>query len=135
MENDYPGMWQRWFRNQCVAVGWHAEWGYPLSGDITASEHGAAWSRARSAIKRIEIGDYVVVSLRGHRVGRLGEVTGKAIEDHQWDPLVPRTRQRPDGEMGRRILVRWDLTVGPDNRDEVVLLPEGCRFSSGELRP
>ena len=37
--------------------------------------------------------------------------------------------------MGRRILVRWDLTIGPDNRDEVVLLPEGHRFSSGELRP
>ncbi len=37
--------------------------------------------------------------------------------------------------MGRRIFVRWDLTVGPDNRDEVVLLPEGRRFSSGELRP
>jgi hypothetical protein len=37
--------------------------------------------------------------------------------------------------MGRRIFVRWDLTVGPDNRDEVVLLPDGHRFSSGELRP
>jgi hypothetical protein len=135
MEDDYPGMWQRWFRNQCVAVGWHADWGFPLSGQITASEHGPAWTRARSAIKRIEIGDFVVVSLRGNRVGRVGEVTGKAIEDHQWNPLVPRTKQRTDGEMGRRIFVRWDLTVGPDNRDEVVLLPDGHRFSSGELRP
>ena len=135
MENDYPGMWQRWYRNQCVAVGWHAKWGYPLSGEITASQHVAAWTRARSAIKRIEIGDVIVVSLRGHRVGRLGEVTGKAIEDNQWDPLVPQTRQRPNGEMGRRIFVRWDLTVGPDKREDVVLLPEGHRFSTGELRP
>jgi len=135
MENDYPGMWQRWYRNQCVAVGWHAKWGYPLSGEITASKYVAAWTRARSAIKRIEIGDFVVVSLRGHRVGRLGEVTGKAIEDNQWDPLVPQTKQRPNGEMGRRIFVRWDLTVGPDKREDVVLLPEGHRFSTGELRP
>lgn len=135
MEDDYPGMWQRWFRNQCVGVGWHAEWGFPLNGEITADEHGAAWARARSAIKRIQVGDVVVVSLRGHRVGRLGEVTGKAIEDHEWSPLVPRTKQRPDGEMGRRIFVRWDLTLGPDNRDEVIFLPEGNRFSSGELRP
>jgi hypothetical protein len=65
----------------------------------------------------------------------LGEVTGKAIEDNQWDPLVPQTKQRPNGEMGRRILVRWDLTVGPDKREDVVLLPEGRRFSTGELRP
>jgi len=135
MENDYPGMWQRWYRNQCVAVGWHAKWGYPLSGEITASKYVAAWTRARSAIKRIEIGDFVVVSLRGHRVGRLGEVTGKGIEDHQWDPLVPQTKQRPNGEMGRRIFVRWDLTLGPDKREDVVLLPEGRRFSTGELRP
>jgi hypothetical protein len=28
----YPGMWQRWFKNQCVAVGWAAQWGYRLNG-------------------------------------------------------------------------------------------------------
>jgi hypothetical protein len=135
MEDTFPGMWQRWFRNQCVAVGWTAESGYPLDGRITAKEHGPAWSRARSGIKRIETGDFIIVSLRGNRVGRLGEVTGKEIEDHQWNPLVPATKERPDGEMGRRIFVRWDLTSGPDNRDEVVLLPEGARFTNGELRP
>jgi hypothetical protein len=135
MEDDYPGMWQRWFRNQCVGVGWHCKWGYPLSGTVMASEHSASWIRARSAIQRVEVGDFVIVSLRGNRVGRLGEVTGKAIDDHQWNPLVPPTLQRPDGEMGRRIFVRWDLKLGPDNRDEVVLLPAGRRFSSGELRP
>ncbi|MDZ4078508.1 MULTISPECIES: endonuclease NucS domain-containing protein [Hydrocarboniphaga] len=37
--------------------------------------------------------------------------------------------------MGRRILVRWDLTVGPDNQDLVVQLPTGGTLSSGELRP
>ncbi len=54
----------------------------------------------------------IIMSLRGHRVGRLGEVTGKAIEDADWNPLVLRTKDDPDGEMGRRIFVRWDLTAG-----------------------
>ncbi len=108
MEDRFPGMWQRWFRSQCVAVGWHSEWGFPLKGHIPAEEHAAAWSRARSSLQKIKIGDHIIVSLRGHRVGRLGEVTGKAIEDADWNPLVPRTKDEPDGEMGRRIFVRWD---------------------------
>jgi hypothetical protein len=135
MEDRFPGMWQRWFRSQCVAVGWHSEWGFPLKGPIPAKEHAAAWSRARSSLQKIKNGDQIIVSLRGHRVGRLGEVTGKAVEDADWNPLVPRTKDEPDGEMGRRIFVRWDLTTGPDNRDEIVLLPLEARFSSGELRP
>lgn len=113
MEDTFPGMWQRWYRNQCVAVGWHRKWGYPLTGTITAKDYGPAWSRARSALHKIEVGDCIIVSLRGNRVGRLGEVTGKAIEDNDWKPLVPLTKDYPDGEMGRRIFVRWDLNHGP----------------------
>jgi len=134
MEDQFPGMWQRWYKSQCVAVGWHGKWGYPLTGEITAKEHGPAWSRARSGLQRIQLGDYVVVSLKWNHVGRIGEVTGKAIEDDDWNPLVPRTKDYPDGEMGRRIFVRWDLITGPESRDEIVLLPEGARFTSGELR-
>jgi RecB family endonuclease NucS len=37
--------------------------------------------------------------------------------------------------MGRRVFVRWDLTVGPDNRDMVVALPREAQISTGELRP
>ena len=131
-EDIYPGMWQRWFKNQCVAVGWASHWGYKLNGD---TEGGKGWSTARNAIKDIEIGDYVVVALRGHRVGRIGQVTGKAIGDDDWNPLVPPSPDMPDGEMGRRIFVRWELTTGPDNQDLVIQLPEGKTFSNGELRP
>lgn len=130
MEDRYPGMWHRWYRHQCVAVGWHAKWGYSLHGPT----NDPGWSRARSALQRITVGDHVVVALHGHRVGRIGEVTDKLIRDEDWDPLVPRTKRDPDGEMGRRVLVRWDMTVGPDTRDQVVLLPDGCRFTGGELR-
>ena len=131
-ENVYPGMWQNWYRNQCVAVGWAAKWGFNLDGPFTG---GRGWRAARNALKEMKLGDYAVVALRGHRVGRIGEITGKAIGDDQWNPLVPRGPGLDDGEMGRRVNVRWDLTVGPDNQDLVVQLPTGCTFSIGELRP
>ena len=132
MENHYPGMWQRWFRNQCVAVGWKGSWGFSLRGK---TQGGSGWNRARRALDQITVGDKIVVQLRNHRFGRVGEVTGKAIEDADWDPLVPPTMDDPDGEMGRRVFVRWDLTIGPDDRDLVVQVPEGKRLSQGELRP
>lgn len=131
-ESKYPGMWQRWFLNQCAAVGWASQWGYKLDGQ---TKGGRGWSTARKAIKKMEIGDSIVVALHGHRIGRLGEITGKAIGDDQWNPLVPPGPELPDGEMGRRIFVRWDLTVGPDDFDLVVQLPSGRTFTSGELRP
>ena len=131
MEDRYPGMWHRWYRHQCVAVGWCAKWGYTLQG---SAKNDPGWARARSALQQIAVGDHVVVALRGHRVGCIGEVTGKRISDEYWEPLVPRTKRDPDGEMGRRVLVRWDMTVGPDSRDHVVLLPEHRRFTRGELR-
>jgi hypothetical protein len=68
-------------------------------------------------------------------VGRLGYVTGKSVGDDEWSPLVPKNKDYPHGEMGRRILVRWDLTVGPESQDLVVALPAASRFNSGELRP
>ena len=132
MEDDFPGMWQRWFKNQCVAVGWASKWGYKLNGN---TDGGKGWKTARKAIKEIKIGDYIIVALRRNRVGRIGQVTGKAIGDDEWHPLVPKSRLLPDGEMGRRIYVRWDLTTGPDNQDLVIQLPKEKRFTTGELRP
>ena len=131
MEDEYPGMWQRWFKEQCVAVGWASSWGFRLDGK---TKGGLGWNIARKAIKEMAVGDYVVVALRDSRVGRIGQITGKAIGDDAWDPLVPRSPVMPDGEMGRRILVRWELTTGPDNQDLVVQLPEGNRFNGAQLR-
>jgi hypothetical protein len=132
MENVYPGMWQRWFKNQCVAVGWNSSWGFTLDDSVKSSR---GWSRARNSLREMSVGDLVVVALRGHRVGRIGQITEKLIDDGRWEPLVPPGPDMPDGEMGRRINVRWDLTVGPDDNDLVVQLPVYRRFSSGELRP
>lgn len=131
-ENIFPGMWQRWFKNQCVAVGWASKWGFKLNGK---TDGGRGWSMARNAIKEMKNGDYVIVALHSHRVGRIGQITNKEIEDHQWNPLVPIDPDMPDGEMGRRIFVRWDLTIGPNNQDLVIQLPEGQTFTMAELRP
>ena len=132
LENKYPGMWQRWFRHQCIGIGWPPGDGHHLDGPSAGRQ---GWNRARKALKSVAVGDDVIVTLRGHRVGRLGTVTGKAIEDDQWDPLVPSSRDLHSGDMGRRLLVRWDLTVGPDSRDMVVALPSEVQLASGELRP
>jgi hypothetical protein len=131
-EDKYPGMWQRWYINQCVAVGWSGKWGFKLEGK---SKTNRGWSTARNRLKEIQNGDYVVVALKGHKVGRLGTVYEKAIGDNFWEPLVPPSKSSPDGEKGRRIYVRWILNVGPLNPDLVVQLPGGITFNQGELRP
>lgn len=46
LENNYPGMWQRWFKYQCVAVGWPPP-KHRLYGE---SDGGRSWSQARNAI-------------------------------------------------------------------------------------
>src|SRR5208283_107556 len=94
-ENTYPGMWQRWYRNQSVAVGWAAKWGFKLHGQSTS---GSGWGTARNALNDMEPGDYVVVSLRNYRVGRVGEIVRKHIEDGEWNPFVPKGPGLPDGE-------------------------------------
>jgi hypothetical protein len=124
-------MWQRWYKHQCVAVGWYSKWGFLLKGPT--DDHG--WSRTRKSLEAIGRGDMIVVSLRGNRVGRIGEVTGKAVADTDWNTLVPPSRDEPDGEMGRQIFVRWDMSIGPDSRDMVVALPPEAQLTSGELRP
>ena len=127
-EDKYPGMWQRWFKNQCVAIGWPRERGYKLNGKSEGSSRG--WSAARKAM-----GDLVLVSLKGHRIGRLGEIVGKRIADNEWNPLIPRGPQIPHGDKGRRILVRWELITGPDDPDMVIKIPPEFTFTNGELRP
>ncbi len=132
MEDKWPGLWRRCFQHQAASLGWPAQWRYKLDGTTRKS---AAWSRARNALREIHPGDKIVVQLRGNRIGRIGEVVRLAVGDREWDPLVPRSKREPIGEMGRRIIVRWDLVNGPTDPDLVVLLPPGARLTPGILRP
>ena len=131
-EDEYPGMWRRWFRNQCVAVGFASPLGYTLEGNSIERN----WTITRNRIIDMEIGDYVVVSLQNKRVGRMGQITGKAIRDDEWNPLVPERIRPPHGEMGRRILVRWELTTGPESQDLIIQMPHDRSFLfPTEVRP
>jgi hypothetical protein len=130
MEADFPGLWRQWFKHQCVAAGWSPSNGFRLHGK---TENQRGWSRARKALIDVKVGDAIVVALRGRRIGRLGWVTEKAIEDNQWNPLVEKSSDWPAGQMGRRISVRWDLKHSPESMDLVVQLPE--EFDRGGRHP
>ena len=132
MEEDFPGMWQRWLRSQSVGIGWPP--GTESDFKLRESHESDGWNNARKPLQRIEKGDFVVVALSNHRVGRIGQVVGKEIEDDEWNPLVSPEVHPPFGEMGRRINVRWDLEAGPISRDEVIKLPKKYRFTAGEVR-
>ena len=132
MEDEFPGLWQQWYRHQCVAVGFSPYLGQKLHGK---TKDLGGWNAARARLLEIAVGHFVVVALKGNRIARLGQVTSIHIEDDQWDPLVPGSKENPKGEIGRRIQVRWDLACGPEDRDLVIALPPGARFNSGELRP
>lgn len=134
----HPGQWQFWFREQCCAVGWPpSEWNgrkqdgwsidarYPGEKDFTTT---------MNSLRRMRRDDWIVATLPGHRVGRLGRVVGLAVEDEDWNPIVRPTTAAGFGENGRRILVRWELTTGPADPSRVVLLPPSARFNAGEIR-
>jgi hypothetical protein len=135
-EHRYPGLWHTWFKNQVVAVGWSALWGFKLTGG--RSEPG--WSRARKQLAEMSPGDWVVVQLMHSRIGRVGRIVELQVEDDRWQPTVKpvsggRSRVERDGENGRRILVRWDLSAGSLDPDWVTHLPKEARFSPGKIRP
>lgn len=127
LEEEYPGLWRRWFKAQCVAVRWTPEKGYHLDGETKP------WTRARNALKRMQPGDRIVAQLSENRIGRIGTVTETRVRDDQWDPLVPKGPNIEHGEMGRRINVRWDLEGGPDDPDTVVDLPAGTHLGRGTI--
>jgi len=124
----HPGQWQYWFREQCCAVGW-APPEYTLAG-VSRDQ---AWTGARNALVAMQPSDWILASLPDNRVGRLGQVV-QCVRDDTWNPIVPASSKHSRGENGRRILVRWDLTVGPDDPSKVVLLPKEIRFTPGEAR-
>lgn len=130
MENRFPGLWYQLYRHQCVAIGWP-----PPRNKLNGNKKEPGLARVRKALSRMAIGDYVVAALKGNRVARLGQVTAFAVKDSEWDPLVPKSKDLPVGQMGRRIQVRWDLACGPIERDSIVSLPEGSRLAVSELLP
>jgi hypothetical protein len=75
--------------------------------------------------------DQVVIQLPGNRIARIGSVVAVKVKDQDWNPLVPATADLPHGEQGRRIEVRWNMELGPDDSEMVVELPIGARLGGG----
>jgi endonuclease NucS-like protein len=122
MEHRFPGMWQRWYKAQCAAVGWPLQSLGVYSTDV-------AWSACQNRLGEMSPGDWIAVQLRGRRIARLGEIVRLEVADTQWNPLVRPTKQLPEGEMGRRIIARWSLEGMPDDPDIVVKLPDSLRLA------
>jgi hypothetical protein len=128
-EKEVAGLWQRWFKNQCVAIGWRIRPGVALEGPTKSP----GWARARNVLKKIEPGDMILVQLKDNRVGRVGEVVRSEFD--KWNPLVPPTKKHPHGQYGIRIAVRWDLNVGPTDVATVVELSRDSQLPPNVARP
>lgn len=131
MEDRYPGLWHSWYLRQVAAVGWPPGWGYSLNGKRSKE---LGWTIARNCLSGVTPGDKVVVALRDHRVGRVGQVVRLNVSDDEWNPTVPPGPGLPHGEQGRQMLVRWDLMRGPLGPDTVVRLPKEARLTGAKLR-
>ena len=131
-EDDYPGLWRQWLKHQCVTDGHSPDRGCHLKGK---TKGGMDWRKTINRLVEIEPGDEIVATLPGRRIGRIGEVIRKKVDDGEWDCLVESINdpEWPNGYMGRRIEVRWDLEHGPDDWDLVVQLPEGLNLGRGTM--
>lgn len=129
MEKEYPGLWHTWFKEQIIAVGWP-----PDNFGLTTPTDDRSWSGARRCLTQIQPRDKVVVQLKNWRVGRIGTVLSKQIDDKEWNPSVP-AKPGDIGEMGRRVQVRWDLTTGPLTPSFVIELPPEVRPNPRIWRP
>lgn len=92
-EKEFPGLWPRWFKYQCVAVGWSEKKGFTLEGKAQDQ----SWAKARNALKRVKQGDLILAQLKDSRVARIGEVVRAEIRDDQWNPTVPPSKEKPGG--------------------------------------
>jgi hypothetical protein len=128
-EKEVAGLWQRWFKNQCVAIGWRIKPGFTLDGPTRSM----GWARARNVLKQIKPGHMILVQLKDNRVGRVGEVV--RTEFDKWNPLVPASKKHSHGRFGTRVAVRWDLNIGPTDVGTVIGLPKGSQLPPNVARP
>src|SRR5207302_4244005 len=107
MENDWPGLWQLWLRHQCVTVGYPPGNAYKIEGRNLKGK--SDWNKAKRALKEIKPGHFIVATLPDRRIGRLGEVIRNETGGDRWQVLIPKSPDDKYGQMGRRVLVRWEI--------------------------
>lgn len=116
------GVWRRWYRENCVAVGWGPPiWSYEGGGEITPG-----WRFVRNRLMEIEPGDKVIPFLLKWRIGPIGTVREMAVADSDWNPTVKGGDYGEEPELGRRILVTWEVNGMPPE-GMVATVPAGQR--------
>src|SRR5271166_3615926 len=118
------GVWARWYKDNCVAVGWP-----PPEWTFEGGTESNGWEWTRDRLKQVKIGDKIVPFLLRWRIGPVGTVTGLQIADSEWNPTVEQGKyaDNPDEpELGRRILVNWDIAGMPPG-GKAALVPVATR--------
>lgn len=100
------GVWARWYREKCVAVGW-----YPPDYCFEGQTDDPGWTYARNRLREIRPGDKIIPFLMKWRIGPVGTVVEVKAADAQWDPTVAKRRLRPKQ---RRIGKAHSSDVGAD---------------------
>jgi hypothetical protein len=118
------GVWERWYRENCVAVGWPPpNW----SLEVPAQDHN--WNYARNRLNEIRPGDYIIPCLLEWRIGPVGTVREVRVADSQWNATVDQgayLKNPEEPELGRRILVTWE-TAGMPRNGRCALVPSEQR--------
>ena len=130
MEEEYPGLWRLWFKNQCVTDGHSPHMKWKMTGKTRKKD---GWIVTKNALTEIQLNDLIVVALPGRRIGRIGKVIEKKVGDDEWDPLFPgmsgdKGTGWGKGFMGRRISVHWELNDVPYSPDTVIQLHAEIRM-------
>jgi hypothetical protein len=103
------GVWKRWYREQCVAVGWYPPiWSFEGQGENTQG-----WQIARNRLNEIKPGDKVIPFLLKWRIGPVGTVKEVKVADVDWNPTVEKGNYSDEKDLGRRILVTWEQAGMP----------------------
>jgi hypothetical protein len=113
------GVWARWYREKCVAVGWP-----PPNWNLDGPTESFGWAYARNRLKEIRPGDKVIPFLLKWRIGPVGTVRALRVADAEWNQTVEKgiySLNIEEPELGRRLLVTWErIEMPPDGRCALV---------------
>ena len=98
-----PGVWSTWYRENCVTLGWP-----PPTWRLEGPTESLGWEYARTRVKQIKPGDYVIPYLMKYRLGPVARVVDVRVRDEEWEPTVPKgnySLNADEADHGRRIHV------------------------------
>ncbi|GJL58114.1 MAG: hypothetical protein NPIRA03_09710 [Nitrospirales bacterium] len=123
-EDVQGGVWLKWYKEKCVAIGWPPNRN-KLEGDAAKS----SWAKARNRLKEMKPDDKVIPFLRKWRIGPIGKIVKVKASDTDWLPTVEKgnfKRNPKEAELGRRIFLEWENDQMPVH-GQIAKIPEKYR--------